>query len=296
MSPSTEPRKQPLQAAILCAVTLSLSAAPNTVLADGAAGHLYFGIVPQQSATRLAKIWVPFMAALSERSGMTIEFATTKDIPTFEACLARGAYELAYMNPYHYTVFHDVSGYRAFARQAKKRLQGFMVVRADSPVRGLGDLAGKDLAFPSPAAFGASMLPRAEMRRSGIEHKPHYVKSHDSVYRAVAAGLFTAGGGVKRTFAAIDANLRGQLRVVHETAKYTPHAFASAPEIEDAVRKRIVDAMTAIAAEQPGLVKALGMSGFQASQDADWNDVRALNLSAQDIKSEEVEKTACRSD
>jgi phosphonate transport system substrate-binding protein len=296
MSPSTERLKWPLQAAILCAATLSLSATPNTGLADEVGRHLYFGIVPQQSATRLAKIWVPFMAALSERSGMTIDFATTKDIPTFEACLARGAYELAYMNPYHYTVFHDASGYRAFARQAEKRLQGLMVVRADSPVRGLGDLAGKELAFPSPAAFGASMLPRAEMRRSGILHKPHYVKSHDSVYRSVAAGLFPAGGGVKRTFAAIDANLRRQLRVVHETAKYTPHAFASAPGVDDAVRKRIVNAMSAIATEQPALVKALGMGGFLASQDADWDDVRALNLSAQDIKIEEVEKTTCRSD
>ena len=281
---------------LIFAATLYLSAAPDMVRADGTGPHLNFGIVPQQSATRLAKTWVPFMAALSERSGMTIDFATTKDIPTFEACLARGAFELAYMNPYHYTVFHDAPGYRAFARQAEKRLQGLMVVRADSPVQRLGDLAGKDLAFPSPAAFGASMLPRAEMRRSGIAHMPHYVKSHDSVYRSVAAGLFPAGGGVKRTFAAIDADLRGQLRIVHETAKYTPHAFASAPGIDDAVRKRIVDAMTAIAAEQPALVKALGMAGFQPSQDADWDDVRALGLSAQDIKIKDVEKAACRSD
>ena len=59
---------------------------------------------------------------------------------------------------------------------------------------------------------------------------------------------------------------------------------------------RIFGAMTAIASEQPALVKALGMPGFKASQDADWDDVRALNLSAQDIKIEKVEKTACRSD
>jgi len=296
MGPATQRHNRTFRASLLISATLSLSAVPDVVLADGTGHHLYFGIVPQQSATRLAKIWVPFMAALSDRTGMTIEFATTKDIPTFEACLARGAFELAYMNPYHYTVFHDAPGYRAFARQAEKRLQGLMVVRADSPVQGLGDLAGKDLAFPSPAAFGASMLPRAEMRRSGIVHQPHYVKSHDSVYRSVAAGLFPAGGGVKRTFAAIDADLRGQLRIMHETGKYTPHAFASAPGIDDTVRERIFGAMTAIAAEQPSLVKALGMPGFKDSRDADWDDVRALNLSAQDIKIEKVEKTACRSD
>ena len=55
---------------------------------------ILFGVVPQQSATKLARAWVPFIKRLSKETGVSVRFATLKDIPSFEKCLARGAYEL----------------------------------------------------------------------------------------------------------------------------------------------------------------------------------------------------------
>ena len=77
---------------------------------SGASSILRFGVVPQQSATKLAKQWVPLLNYLSEKTGHTIHFATAKDIPTFEQRCANGEYDLAYMNPYHYVVFHESPG------------------------------------------------------------------------------------------------------------------------------------------------------------------------------------------
>lgn len=243
---------------------------------------LHFAIVPQQSATQLAKAWIPFIREVSQRVQLPIAFATAKDIPAFEMCLAQGAYELAYMNPYHFTVFQAKAGYRAFARQAKKRLQGLIVVRMDSPIKTLDDLVGAKFALPSPAAFGASVLPRAEMRSRGMVFEPSYVKSHDSVYRAVAAGLFPAGGGVTRTFNALDPKLRGQLRIVYRTKGYTPHAFAASPKVRDDDAVRIASAMAAIAETRPELVKAIGINAFEHAKDADWNDVRSLGMTPEE--------------
>ena len=86
----------------------------NPVMANA---DTLFGIVPQQSATKLARAWVPFIKRLSEETGVSVRFATLKDIPNFKQCHARGAYELAYMNPYHFTVFNKLSGYRATVGQ-----------------------------------------------------------------------------------------------------------------------------------------------------------------------------------
>lgn len=255
-----------------------------------------FGVVPQQSATRLAQIWVPFVDRLSKESGVAIKFATMKDIPSFEKCLAKGAYDIAYMNPYHYTVFSQRAGYRAFARQSQKRLQGLIVVRQDSPVKNIIELNQKTLAFPSPAAFGASVLPRAEMRARGIQITPQYVKSHDSVYRSVALGVLAAGGGVKRTFGNIPADLRSQLRVIYQTEKYTPHAFASNSNLGKASRKRITEAFFRIARQEPKLVRALGMKGFQSAGDRDWDDVRNLNLTQKQTDIADQGTVKCRFD
>lgn len=282
----------------IAAVTILGSVAVPSGTADAAEAeqNILFGIVPQQSATRLAQVWIPVMNRLSQETGLKIRFATTKDIPTFEKCLAKGAYELAYMNPYHYTVFHKKSGYQAFAHQAEKRLQGLIVVKADSTAQQLADLDGQKFAFPSPAAFGASILPRAEMRLRNIWFEANYVKSHDSVYRAVAAGLYAAGGGVKRTFNNIPADLRSQLRVIHTTEAYTPHAFTARKDLGMETITKISNALLAIGKRDPGLISPLGMSGFQAAKDTDWNDVRALNLSYAETEIAEHGAVKCRSD
>ena len=81
---------------------------------------ILFGIVPQQSATKLARAWVPFIKRLSKETGVSVRFATLKNIPSFEKCLARGAYELFYMNPYHFTVLYRLPGYRAIVGQSER--------------------------------------------------------------------------------------------------------------------------------------------------------------------------------
>lgn len=260
-----------------------------------AASPLIFGIVPQQSASRLAQIWVPVFEHLSEQAGQEIRFATAKDIPTFEACLTKGAYDLAYMNPYHYTTFHDVAGYQAFARQAKKRLRGLIVVRADSRYQSLDDLDQQPIAFPSPAAFGASVIPRAEMKSREIAIRPAYVKSHDSVYRAVIAGIFPAGGGVLRTFNNVPEDQRSKLRVLYRTEAYTPHAFAAHQRVEPATVDRIAQQMVTMVTEQPALLKTLGMVGIEPAADTDWDDVRSLQLSKNQTDIVVDERLACHS-
>jgi len=249
--------------------------AGTAVAADQA---ILFGVVPQQSASRLARVWVPLTQYLSGQLGRPIEFATAKDIPTFEACLAKGAYGIAYMNPYHYVVFHQESGYEAIARQKDKKLQGLMVTRKDRPKTGLKDLQGAKIAFPSPAAFGASIIPRAELRKLGIDFAPDYVKSHDSVYRAVALGLHDAGGGVRRTWDTLAPEIRDQLEVFYETAPYTPHAIAVAPTLDPALRDAVQAALLALTAEDGDILENLGILGFENGKNADWDDVRTLNL------------------
>jgi phosphonate transport system substrate-binding protein len=240
--------------------------------------ELLFGVVPQQAASRLAKMWDPFITRLSEETGLNIKFATMKDIPSFEECLSQGAYDIAYMNPYHYIYYSEQAGYRAFAHQLNKKLQGIIVTRADSSAGALKDLTGKQIAFPSPAAFGASVLPRAEMKAQGVDFEPVYVKSHDSVYRSVEAGFYLAGGGVKRTFNAVPGEIRSKLRIIYETKGYTPHAYAAKKSLSPETVKVILNGMMAIAEKAPELLKPIGMKGFQAATDSEWGDVRNLKL------------------
>ena len=241
---------------------------------------LSFGIVPQQSATKLARLWTPICKYLSRQTGNRFVFKTAKDIPTFEKRLAAGGYDIAYMNPYHYTVFSIDPGYRAFAKETDKRIQGIVVVKKDSAYQSIRELAGKTLAFPAPAAFAASVLPRAYLKKNGIEIDPKYVNSHDSVYLTVSKGLYPAGGGIQRTFNNMPGATRGKLRILLTTPGYTPHAFAAHPRLSATAVNAVAKALAAMGTDAEGreLLKNLNFRPIGPARDQDWDDVRELGI------------------
>ncbi len=239
-----------------------------------------FGIVPQQSASKLASLWTPFFMKLSAVTGYRIEFRTAPDIPEFERRLANGEYDMAYMNPYHYTVFHEHPGYQAFAREKDKLLRGILVVRTDSAYKDLGDLSGKTIALPSPAAFAASIITTATLQNRSIPFEAKYVSSHDSVYLGVAKGLYPAGGGVIRTFNNLENDIRKQLRILWTSPGYTPHAFAAHPRVDSSAVSAIQTGMVQLdqTAEGRALLENLELNGIAQASDEEWNDIRSLNL------------------
>ena len=171
--------------AFLCIALFShANAIADIDMAAESGNTLTFGIVPQQSAGTLARLWTPLLENLSATTGYQITFKTAPDIPEFERRLATGMYDLAYMNPYHYTTFHQQPGYRAFARAKDKQLKGIVVVRADSPYQDMTELADQTLAFPSPAAFAASIVTRVYLQNQSIPFEAKHVSSTENDLRA----------------------------------------------------------------------------------------------------------------
>jgi phosphonate transport system substrate-binding protein len=243
-----------------------------------------FAVVPQQSASQLAETWSPVLAWLSQQSGVQLRFVTTPDIPSFEKALSAAEYDFAYMNPYHFTIFNDKPGYHALARAKDARLKGIVVIAKNSPINHIDQLSGSTISLPAPASFAASLLVQAELKRHGVTVRPEFVKSHNSVYRNVALGLFPAGGGVPRTLLMMDEAVRNELRVLWETPEFTSHAIAYHPHTEPEVIKQLQQAMEAMPKDPIGLelLSNIGFKGFEFARDADWDDVRQLHIKPED--------------
>ncbi|WP_252735731.1 phosphate/phosphite/phosphonate ABC transporter substrate-binding protein [Aestuariibacter sp. A3R04] len=238
------------------------------------------GIVPQHAPKVIAQAWQPLLSLIEEETGHRIRFKTAKDIPTFEQALAAGEYDFAYMNPYHFVVFNESPGYRAMVRQRDKAIKGIIVVHQSSSIRTLDDLNGKTIAFPAPAAFAATIIPRATLSTRDITHTPTYVHSHDSVYLNVQRGFFEAGGGIIRSLEASPKEVRQHLRVLWQSPPFTSHAIASHPRVPDEHRKQITALMLSLSKSQSRnpVLSNLHMSGFERAKDGDWDDVRALHI------------------
>lgn len=247
---------------------------------------LIFGIVPQESASKLADQWTPVMLHLSERLERPVRFATAKDIPTFEQRVLAGQYDIAYMNPYHYVEFSQAPGYRAVARESGKQIQGLVVVGESHPAQTLKDLEGVTIAFPAPAAFAATILVRAELETLGVSYTPRFVSSHESVYLNVSRNFAAAGGGIERTFSsAVGDGLKG-LRVIWRSKKYTPHAFAVHPDLREGEVSAIQAALANLGNDEAGrqLLDQANLKSLIPALDSDWNDIRKLGLDFMRLK------------
>ena len=241
---------------------------------------LRFGIVPQQGPSDIELNWGPLVDYIESHSDYTVHIKTASSIPEFERRVKEGRYDIAYMNPYHYVLFSQDPGYQAFAKQKDKVIKGILVVRKDSPYEDLSDFQDQEAAFPSPLAFAASLLTRAEFKKRSIDIEPVYVRSHDSVYAGVASGLHPVGGGVKRTFGTTDPDVQAQLKILWTTAPYTPHAFAAHPNLSESTVQELQQILESINthSDKETILTPINFKGFEAANDKSWDDVRALHL------------------
>ena len=267
-----------LKKSLALAIALFGLAACSAALAIEALPPLKFGVAPQQSASNLVQLWTPLFQLLTEKTGYEFEFHTARDVDGYEKRLDVGEFDIAYMNPYHYTVVHKSVGYDVFAKEKNRRMKGIIVVQRDSPYRTLNDLHGATIAFPGPAAFAATLLPLAEFRKLGVRVSFEYVATHNSVYLSVNKGLYAAGGSIRSIFEHLDPTIGRGLRVLWESEGYTPHAIAAHPRVPTQVLEKIKHAMFELENEAAGreALNRINFNGIVPAKDAEYEDIRAI--------------------
>ncbi len=235
-----------------CALLIS-SAAQAACLGDQSTTKVYtFDVVPQLTAAKIYTTWSPLLQRVGQEAGLCFELRVSPTIPEFEQKLLKGEPEFVFLNPYHAVLAHQKKKYQPLLADSEDLLTGILVVRADSPIKSLNELKGKNVSFPAPNAFAASLLIRAELAKKKIDINPVFVKTHSNVYRSVIGKDALAGGGVNNTLDNEAPEVRQQLRVLFETPAYTPHPVATHPSVPAAVRERFLKAMLKLTQDNDG--------------------------------------------
>ena len=238
---------------------------------------LIFGVVPQQSPQKLYKVWSPFIKYLSKKVGVEIVFKTEKSIPEFEKKLYSGYYDIAYSNPYHYTLVHKYQNHIAIARFNKK-IVGILVAKKDSIINSLKDIKNKEFLFPAPKAFAATILTKYEvLEKTGFDieksKKFRYVNSHDSVYLGILRGIGDVGGGIVRTFNRF--KYKNKLKIIYKTNPYPSHPISVRANLDKNLIKKIKKALL----DMPyNLVKKINKKSLIETNDAEYDIVKDLAI------------------
>ena len=211
-----------------------------------------FDVVPQFPAAKIYTTWSPLLQRIGQDAGLCFELRVSASIPEFEQRFLKGESDFTFLNPYHAVLAYQKKKYQPLLADAQDLLTGILVVRSDSPIKNLNDLKGKNVAFPAPNSFAASLLIRAELAKQKIDINPVFVKTHSNVYRSVINKDALAGGGVNNTLDNEAPEVRHQLRVLYETPAYTPHPIATHPSVTSEARERFLKAMVKLSQDEEG--------------------------------------------
>ena len=214
---------------------------------------LVLSVIPRLPATVIHRDWSPFSERLAQAINMPVELRIFDAFADFESYAVSGQADLVFANPYQLVLWRRHPGFIPLVRDDARQLSGILVVRSDNPITSVHDLDGKQIAFPHPNAFGASLYMRALLEREfGIRFTPVYVTSHANVYRNVILGKAAAGGGVNITLNLESPSVRSLLRVLYETPGVAAHPLSAHPRLSAALREKITNAVLRMSEDEVG--------------------------------------------
>lgn len=259
----------------------ALALAPWMAYAQADRPPLVVEVVPQFQATEVNRTWAPILDRLTQETGLTFALRIAKDIPAFEDDFEAGRPDLVYLNPYHQVMAKRAQGYLPLVRDAKL-LTGILVVRKDDPITSTKSLAGKDIAYPAPNAFGASLLIRSHLVEvDKVVSQPFYAKTHTNAYRQVIVGKMAAAGGVRATLDKEPEEVQSALRVLWETPGAAPHPFSAHPRVPAKQAEAITAALLKLAKDPAGqtlLKEVLIPNPVRADYGRDYQPLEKLKL------------------
>lgn len=246
------------------------------------AAELLLAVVPQLPPAVTHRQWRPLVEQLLRDTGQGITLRVYRSYDEFENDLNSGRPDLVYLNPYHQIVAWRTQGYIPLVRDGSRQLTGVLVVRNDSPYQSIKDLNGRDIAFPDPNAFAASLYMRALLQeREQIRFQARYLAGHGNVYRHTILGEVAAGAGVNVTLARERAQTRNELRIIYETPGAAPHPLSAHPRVSETLRAALTEALLKLANSDNGrrILAGIEMTNpVRADYARDYAPLEKLNL------------------
>jgi phosphonate transport system substrate-binding protein len=241
--------------------------------------YLRFGILPLQSPTKLAAMFMPLTEDLQQTLGTPVQFVTAPSFSRYMSRVKQRDYDIIYLNPLTYTEARK-AGYRVIVKVAQESFTGILVVRKDGPIKDLDPhhlATGLRLGFPDPNAFAATVMTRQYMKNHGIDvdrqFHVHYFGSQDSALMALYSGLVDIIGTWRPSLRSMPANVRKDLRIIAETPPQPQMPIAVRNNMPKQEIQRIKHCLLTLTETTRGrkALAALGFkNGFVQANDAEY--------------------------
>jgi phosphonate transport system substrate-binding protein len=242
---------------------------------------LRFGSVAMDTPAVMAERLTPLTKYLSASLGRPVVLRLSPNMPAAIKAVADGKVDLAYLTPVAYIRSHKLGNTQLVAKVVTKGKASFklmIVVRQDSGITSVADLAGKSFAFGDRAA----LLQRAVVVGSGMPLEKlgtyAFLGHYDNIVRAVLYRDYDAG--ILKDTKAYKWQGKG-IRILYSSPALPPYNIAASEAISPQLLRRIRQAFLSLDISNPAhrtVIKGLdpNYDGFATTSDGEYDVVRQL--------------------
>lgn len=253
----------------------------SPLLARAAPSSGVFVVHPYDTPSRIYARFRPLTLYLGGVLGRPLRLVIAQTYDEQIGMIASGSADYAYLGPTPYVRARDRAPVEILAGESEGGqafYQSALVVRADSSIERVADLAGKRVAFGDEISMSSAVAPKLILAQAGLKRTDlagiTHLDRHERVALAVLHGDFDAGG--LRLDIAKSYLPRG-LRILATSQPLPPHVIAASPRVtpEDARKVR----MALLHPDPSGreAMRALGPGvGFVGVDDANFIGVRRM--------------------
>ena len=153
----------------------------------------HFSPVNQASLQVAASYWNPIVSYVSEKSGVKLSLKLGRTSADTTAYVLAQEVEFVFTN-HLFSPEREQLGWKVFGRRLTPPLHSQILVPADSPIRELRQLEGKDVVFPGPEAFIAYKVSYAQLLNRKINVRTVFGGNMDGAFAQLFSGKAAAVG------------------------------------------------------------------------------------------------------
>lgn len=247
-----------------------------------------FSPVNQANITTAASYWNPIVAYVSEKSGVRLSLKLGRTSADTTAFVLAQEVEFAFTN-HLFSPEREQLGWKVFGRRDTPPLHGQIVVAADSPIKSLAQLDGKEVGFPGPEAFIAYKTTYAQLLQQKINVRTVFGGNMDGAFAQLFSGKVSAVGANSQLVEGYARREGRQFRVLWNSEPYHDLALMVSPKVPPRDAQAVAKAFIGMSQDPRGReilatgAKLLGLSAdafFIASDGHEYAPYRRFYQSA----------------
>jgi phosphonate transport system substrate-binding protein len=227
---------------------------------------------------------MPLQNYLSKHMGREIKLVIPNNYNEDISGMKEGTIDFALLGAVNYVRAHyKVGAVPLLHRTSDMNTHAVFITGANSAIRSLKDLKGKEMAFTDKYSTSGHVIPALEMQKAGVpetEVKPHFTGAHPNVAKLVESGVVDAGSMDENIYKSMldQGKLdRSKIRVFYTTKPFVDWVFAARKEVPEAERTKFIKALEALTpGKDDQILRILRATGFVSANDSEYASIRQM--------------------